>query len=189
MKNIKTYFLTGLLLLVPLFILYQAITIVSAVVAPFVDLPLVLNFILGFIVIIIFGWVMIHIFKRRAKKILKRASKKTGWFSVIASGLLEFDNLSDRTHKAFRSPILYKVDDGIYKLGYITNKDISFIDAGDEKETEATPSNGAVWVYAPYPINFFGEMVLVDVRKVRKLNKDEVQNLPLFILSAGILQE
>ncbi len=180
MKKIKTYFLTGLLLLVPIFIIYQAITIVSAVVTPFVNLPLVFNFILGLIIVSLLGWVTIHIFKRRLKKQLYKISKRKSWLSVIATGLLEFDSLSDKTHKAFRNPILYKVDDGIYKLGYVTNDEISLL----HKDV-----NDGVWVYAPNPVNFFGEMILVEKRKIKRLNKDEIQNLPLFILSAGLLQK
>ncbi len=191
MKKTKTYFLTGLLLLVPLFILYQAVTIVSAVVSPFATLPLLADFFIGIVVIILLGWVMIHIFKRRLKWYFKKASKDADWFGTVATSILEFDNLSDKTHKAFRNPVLYKVDDGIYKLGYITNKDMSFItnEQPQEVATEATPAQDAVWVYAPYPVNFFGEMVLVEKRKVRTLDKDEAQNLPLFILSAGLLQK
>jgi len=186
-------------MLVPLFLLYQAIAIVSAVVTPFVKLPLMVNFFLGIIVIILFGWVMIHVFKKRLKKHLKRViknKKSNSWLTLIASAILEFDTLSDKAHKAFRNPILYKVDDGIYKLGYITNNDISFINNANAKKTaqikeenEISEGIDAVWVYAPYPVNFFGEMVLVEKRKIKKLNKDQVQNLPLFILSAGILQK
>ncbi len=184
MKKINTYFLTGLLLLVPLFILYQVITVVSAVVKPFVDLPLIITFPIGIVAIVLLGWIMVHIFKNRLKKHLERASSKKGWVSIIATGILEFDNLSNKTHKAFRNPILYKVDHGLHKLGYITNEDTTFITTSDN-----SPKPDAVWVYAPYPVNFFGEMILVDKCNIQQLNKEEVKNLPLFILSAGLLQK
>ena len=195
MNTIKTYFLMGLLLLVPLFIFYQVLFIVASVVSPFTQNNLLFNFILGLIVITLLGWGMVHIFKRRIRKHLKRIAEGTGFFPTIASLFLEFDALSNKTQKAFRHPVLYKVDDGIYKLGYITNKDSAFLHHQENTtiktntDTEATPAPDAMWIYAPYPINFFGDMVLVERRKIRILHKDEMQNLPLFIISAGILQK
>ncbi len=195
MQSLKTYFFTGLLLLIPLFIVYQILSIIASVTTPFIHAPFLLNVLLSVIIITLIGWTMINIFKRKIKKHLKHHSKRRGIFATIASLILEFDTLSDKTRKAFRHPVLYKIDDGIYQLGYITNKDVSFLShtpdtaVPSKTDTETNPATNSVWVYTPSPVNFFGNLLLIERRKIRILQKEDMHHLPLFILSAGLLQK
>ncbi len=188
MKTIKKYFITGLVSLIPIFLLYQIIQITSSITESIVNLPIAANLGLSAFSILLLGWFMVHIFQNRVQAYVKNHAKDKGVIGIIASVLLDFDSLTGNAHKAFNNPILYKVDDGIYKLGYITNEDVSLLEtAKSNSNSEAKPTDGAVWVYSPYPVNFFGDMLLVESRKIRKLDKDKQSNLPLFILSAGII--
>jgi len=188
MRHIKVYFVTGLLLLIPIFLIYEVMSIVAAVAGTMVQLPMLLNFILGLLLILTLGWVMIHILKRRLRKRLHKMSDKGGLLALVATSVLEFDNISNNTRKAFKNPILYEVESGTSKLGYITSDDSAFITDMLEGEASTPRDDDSVWVYAPHPINFFGELLLVHKSKVRTLSQAESHHLPLFILSGGIVR-
>lgn len=87
--------------------------------------------------------------------------------------------------------MLFKVDDGIYKIGFITDEGMDILaSCKDESHpgTEASPLDDSQWVYAPYPLSFSGDFMLVETRKIRKLIKEEYESLPLFVLSAGMVK-
>ncbi len=189
MKKLFTYLTSGIVLIIPVFIIYQIISIVSFVIKPFIDLPIWMSFIFGLLVLIGIGWSFIHIFKNRLKTKVEKLSKNKTWIGTLATLILNAEKISNKAHSAFKNPVLYKVDDGIYKLGFITSQDLSILDNPNSADTEASPSDNSMWIYAPYPINLFGELVLVEARKIKKLDKENTKHLPLFILSGGILSK
>lgn len=190
-KKLVSYFISGLLFLIPVFIVIQLIKGISWFVTNFIDLPLVIAFPIACVFILGLGYIVRKIIRKRIKKQLHKKAQDKTLFGFIARVISRFDILSDEVHKAFHNSVLYKVDDGIYKLGFITDDSMSIL-LGDEDpdhhETEASPIEGSIWVYAPYPINFSGELVLVELRKIKRLKKQDTESIPLFVLSAGILK-
>ncbi len=190
-KKIISYFISGLLFLIPVFIVIQLIKGISWFVKNFIDLPLVVAFPLSCVLIFTLGYGVRRLLRKRLKKRLHAYAEKKSFFGYVAKLITSFDVLSDQVHKAFHNAVLYKVDDGIYKLGFVTDESMNILMCEDDPthhETEASPIEGSIWVYAPYPINFSGELVLVEMRKVKRLKKEDTESIPLFVLSAGILK-
>lgn len=190
-KKILNYFISGLLFLIPVFVVIQLIKGVSWFVTTFVSLPLLIAFPLACIGILLVGYVIQNFLRKKIKKQIHTYAKNKTPLGYIAKIITKFDMLSDHVHKAFHNPVLYKVDDGIYKLGFITNESMVILeDSSTPKKTssEAKPEEGSIWIYAPYPVNFSGELVLVEQRKIKRIKKEEKESIPLFALSAGILK-
>ncbi len=191
-KKIISYFVSGLLFLIPVFIVIQLIKGISWFVTNFIELPLLIAFPIACVLIFILGYGVRKFLRKRLKKRLHTYAEKKTFLGYIAKLITSFDVLSDQVHKAFHNPVLYKVDDGIYKLGFITDEGTEILNGEEDPghhETEASPIEGSIWVYAPYPINFSGELVLVEMRKIKKLKKEDTESIPLFVLSAGILRK
>jgi|GEM_PF-1995190 len=191
-KKIISYFTSGLLFLIPVFIVIQIIKGISWLVTNFISLHLLIAFPLSCIAIFFIGYGVRKFLRKRLKKRLYAYAEKKSLLGYVAKLITSFDVLSDQVHKAFHNPVLYKVDDGIYKLGFITDESMEILtcDAiGNHHDTEATPLENSIWVYAPYPINFSGELVLVELRKIKRLKKQDTESIPLFVLSAGILKK
>ena len=191
-KKIVSYFISGLLFLIPVFIVIQIIKGISWFVTNFVDIPILIAFPLSLILIFALGYSVRKFLRKRLKKRLHKYAENKTFLGYVAKIITSFDVLSDQVHKAFHNPVLYKVDDGIYKLGFITDESMEILGGGvpdEHHKTEAEPLEDSIWVYAPYPINFSGELVLVELRKIKMLEKEEAESIPLFVLSAGILKK
>lgn len=191
-KKLISYFVSGLLFLIPVFIVIQLIKGVSWFVTNFVQTSIFIAFPLAVVGIFLLGYIIRKILRKRLKKQLHRLAKKKSFLGYLAKFITNFDKLSDQIHKAFHNPVLYKVDDGIYKLGFITNESLEILDGEDDlnhHKTEATPLEDSIWIYAQYPINFSGELVLVELRKIKKIKKEDSESIPLFILSGGIFKK
>ena len=79
------------------------------------------------------------------------------------------------------------MDDGIYKLGYISNSSFTFLNLDNIKNiSESKPESDSVWVFTPSPINFSGNLQLVEMRKIKKLENSLKEDISFFILTAGI---
>ena len=46
----------------------------------------------------------------------------------------------------------------------------------------------SVSVFAPYPLSLSGDLMVVELRKIKKISKAEYESLPLFVLSAGMVE-
>jgi len=191
MKHLGTYFLSGALFLLPVALIGQFLLYISGLVDSVYAMPFVFSFPLSVAIIIITGYFIRKIFKKRIKYFIHKLSKKKSFGGFLARLIMGIDSLSDQINKAYRNPVLYKVDDGIYKVGFITDDNVDVLESEPDEThaaTEALPNSGALWVYAPYPLSFSGELVLVDIRKIKKLKKQESESLPLFVLSAGVIK-
>ncbi len=186
------YFLIGFVALIPVLLLMHILRVLSGVSqlswlqlspigAPFASI----------FVIFLFGLGVVHIFERHLHKKLVRGSKTAGPWSLFCRNILNFNHISTKARTAFQNPVLYKVDDGIYKLGFITDQDLSILGTtltdGYQTTSEATPSPDSVWIYAPAPVTFMGEMILAESRKITPLTGDH-ENLALYIASAGLIE-
>ena len=191
-KKMISYFISGLLFLIPVFIVVQLIKGISWFVDSVVDLPAYIAFPVACIGIFMIGYFVRRVVRKRIKKQLHKKAEDKTFLGLLARIFSRFDILSDEVHKAFHNPVLYKVDDGIYKLGFITDDSMNILTGDEDPEhhaTEASPIKGSIWIYAPYPINFSGELVLVELRKIKRIKKEDTESIPLFVLSAGILKK
>ena len=190
-NQIGRYFLSGALFLLPAALLAQFLLYISKLVGGVVDVPFFYAFPLSLLLILAVGFIVRKIFRKRLKKYIHKLSKRKTISGLIARAIVGIDSISNHVNKAYRNPVLVKVDDGIYKIGFITDESIQILESDVEIEhhvTEATPLEDSVWVFAPYPLSLSGDLMLVELRKIKKISKAEYESLPLFILSAGMVK-
>ncbi len=190
MKKAQKYFISGLLFLLPLWILYIVIKTLSGVVTNVVSINVLFGFIISLFVITAIGFLVRRIIKRYIGKYIYNWSKRPGFIGLCMRGFMQIDEVSEKAREAFTNPILYKVDDGIYKLGFVTDADQDILGTQDTAEvTEAQPATDAVWVYAPLPVTMLGELILVEKRKIQHINPEQKESIPLFIMTAGLVEQ
>ena len=78
--------------------------------------------------------------------------------------------------KKFTKPVVVNIGDGIYKMGFITQDDMSQIDM---------PGYSAV--YLPYSYGFSGEMMLADKSKINPVDVESSQ-WTKYIISGGVAE-
>ncbi len=185
-NKIVKYFLSGLIFVIPVYIVYQVVVQIASLTGNFIT-NVFLSFAASVILLVVLGYFITKIFNTRFRKRIQDKSKEKTLIGRIFYLISHYKETSEKTKKAFSAPILYKVDSGIYKIGFITSEDKTLLEdfSGD---SDVNPDNDAVWVFAPYPINFLGEFVLVDMKNIKKLNKKKEEVIP-FILSAGIFKK
>lgn len=76
--------------------------------------------------------------------------------------------------KKLNEPVLVEMNDGVKKIGFLTQKDLKVI--GLENE---------VAVYFPWSYSFAGELVIVNSSQVKPLNVSSAQAMK-FIVSGGV---
>lgn len=189
MKQAKKYFISGLLFILPMWVLYIIVKSLAGLITSVIEINVFIAFVVSLFVITGIGFVVRRIIKHYVGKHIKQWSTRPGIFGFAMKQFMQIDGIAEKTRAAFSNPILYKVDDGIYKLGFITDADIDILDSLDpETDSEANPSQESVWVYAPLPVTMLGELILVEQRKIQKISAAQQESIPLFIFSAGLIE-
>jgi len=190
MKTLRKYFTSGLLFLLPLWIVYIIIKSLSGVITNMVDINVLYGFVLAVLGITAVGFIVRRIVKHYIGKHIVHWSQKPGAVGFCMRRFMQIDDISEKARTAFRNPILYKVDDGIYKIGFITDNDIDILDGIESSSSsETNPSHESVWVYTPLPVTMLGDLALIEKRKIQKLSKDQEESVPLFVFSAGLIEQ
>jgi len=189
MKKIQKYFFSGLLFLLPIWILYTVVKVLASVVTSVVTINIMIGFVIALFVITAIGFLVRRIIKRYIGQHIKTLSNQPGFIGFCMRSFMQIDEVSEKAREAFTNPVLYKVDDGIYKLGFITDADQDILGDQTSLHTEATPSSDAVWVYAPLPITMMGELILIEKRKIQTLDATQRESIPLFIMTAGLVEQ
>lgn len=190
MKKLRKYFTSGLLFLLPLWIVYIIVKALAGVVTDIVSINLLYGFLIALAGITLVGFVVRRIIKHYVGKHISTWSQRSGFLGFCMRRFIQIDDISEKARTAFRNPILYKVDDGIFKIGFITDHDIDILDGlGTETASEATPPAESVWVYTPLPVTMLGDLALIEKRKIQKLSQEQEESVPLFVFSAGLIEQ
>ena len=180
MNTILKYFLGGVIILIPIFILYQVIQSIAWVAREFFpQLNILFAFIVSFLAISLLGYLVTKKITASIKKSVLKKSNKEGLLSLAFKVILNLKNFSEKTKAAFKNPVYFEVSPKIQKIGFITNEDVEFIKTESDEHKKIT-------VYAPNPINFFGEMLIIEKRAINIIEEKEKKNIPIFLLTAGI---
>ena len=183
MKTILKYFLGGIIILIPIFILYKIIQSIAWIAQEFLpQINILFAFTISFLAISLLGYLATKKITLSIKKSVLKKSNKKGMLSLFFKVLLNLKDFSEKTKNAFKNPVYFEVSPGIQKIGFIANEDIKFIknEANDHKK---------IIVYAPNPINFFGEMLIIEKRAINIIEEKEKKNIPIFLLTSGIFEK
>lgn len=185
MRTIANYFLYGLIFIFPLFATFYVIvflvnwvdnTLYSILFGwlPF-DLP-GLGIITAFFIIVILGFIVTRAFTNPVIKYFERLVEKTPFVKIIYTSFKDLTESLLGDKKRFNRPARVKLTDGVERIGFITEENLSNFGIEDR-----------VAVYFPHSYNFSGNLFLVDPMMVTPLNIDPSDALK-FAISAGVTQ-
>lgn len=177
MKRLVTYFLQGLLLVVPVaatvYALVAGFTLIDNLVP--VKIPG-----LGFVVVIVFvaflGWLSPYVLGNPLLAWVESWFERVPLVKVIYTALRDLMSAFVGEKKRFTEPVLVLVgrETGLQKMGFVTKKDL-----------ESLGIIGKVAVYLPHSYNFSGNLFIVPRENVTPLAINAADAMK-FIVSGGV---
>ena len=176
MGNLLNNFLRGLLLIVPMagaiYVVWYLYSFLDNII-PFPKGIPGLSFITVIIIITIFG----SIAKKYNYGIVswfESLIKNITLLNLIYSSIKDLMSSFMGEEKKFNKPVLVKLENEIYKPGFVTTSDLK--DLG---------LPGMITVYLPHSYNFSGNVFLTNKKNIKPL-KSSSSEVMKFILSGGI---
>jgi len=178
MKKLISYFLQGLLFIVPiavtLFVLYKVFVLVDGILP--LDIP-GLGLLLILVIITLAGVVGSTIVARPVVAYFEKLINKAPLIKIIYSAVKDLMSGFLGSKKSFDKPVLVKLsaDSNIYKLGFVTNDDLKDLGVGSEM----------VSVYLPHSYAWSGNQFIISKEYITPLNVSAATVMK-FIVSGGV---
>ena len=174
MRNFLNNFLRGLLLLVPMAAAMYVVYYIYTMLDSLIDFGIPgLSFVIVILLITFVGF-----FTRKYNTGLfiwfEDLVNKVPLLSLIYSSIKDLMNSFVGDKKKFNKPVLVKVENNLYKPGFVTSDDLKDI---------GLP--GMVSVYLPHSYNFSGNVFLTDKKNIKPL-KNSSSEVMKYIVSGGI---
>jgi len=180
-RRIFNYFLGGLLITLPIFgtgyVLYSAFRLLDGLIdTKFLFGPNIpgLGVLVVLSVITLIGYIGKGLFTKPLIDLFDHILEKIPGIKVIYSMLKDFIEAFVGEKKKFTEGVAVELNNGVYKLGFVTTKDLKLIEM-----------EGFVAVYFPHSYNFSGNLFLVPKEKIKPLNGNSSE-LMKFIVSGGV---
>ena len=174
MRNFLNNFLRGLLLLVPMAAAMYVVYYIYTMLDSLIDFGIPgLSFVIVILLITFVGF-----FTRKYNTGIfiwfEDLVSKVPLLSLIYSSIKDLMNSFVGDKKKFNKPVLVKVENNLYKPGFVTSDDLKDI---------GLP--GMVSVYLPHSYNFSGNVFLTDKKNIKPL-KNSSSEVMKYIVSGGI---
>ena len=174
MRNFLNNFLRGLLLLVPMAAAMYVVYYIYTMLDSLIDFGIPgLSFVIVILLITFVGS-----FTRKYNTGLfiwfEDLVNKVPLLSLIYSSIKDLMNSFVGDKKKFNKPVLVKVENNLYKPGFVTSDDLKDI---------GLP--GMVSVYLPHSYNFSGNVFITDKKNIKPL-KNSSSEVMKYIVSGGI---
>lgn len=180
-RRLINYFLAGLLISLPIwgtaYVIKTAFTFVDGI----IDTQYFFGFTipgLGVLIVLslitFVGFIGQGLISKQLIDFFDHALEKTPGVKVIYSMIKDFIEAFVGDKKKFTEGVAVEMTNGIYKLGFVTNKNLSSIQM-----------EGLVAVYFPHSYNFSGNLFLVPQERIKPL-KGNSSELMKFIVSGGV---
>lgn len=175
-KRFLTYFFRGLLFVVPIaltvYVLIWILTFIDGMIpipVPGLGILIILAFItfIGFLASIFITKPLFEIFERWVFRI--------PLINILYTSIKDLMSAFVGDKKKFNIPVIVKLSDHIYRLGFITQDNLTEV----EEET-------LVAIYMPHSYNFSGNLFLVPQKHVRILQHLSSTEVMKFIVSGGV---
>lgn len=186
MKRLLGYFFQGLIYLAPLgltiFVLYKTFVFLDSLLKPLVTDYLNVN-IPGLSIVIVFflvamlGFMGRTIIARPIKGLVNHVINRIPLIKVIYTSIKDLLSAFVGKEKKFNQPVLVMVNtiSELEKFGFLTQTDLSKLGVEGNK----------VAVYFPHSYNFSGELFIVPVEHVKKIDAPPADVMK-FIVSGGV---
>jgi uncharacterized membrane protein len=177
-RRFTSYFLKGLLLIVPIgvtfYIVYNIFQFLDGLI-PY-DIPGV-SILIILVGTAFLGFIGTTFIQAPIMLLFERAIEKVPLLKIIYTSVRDLLSAFVGKEKRFTKPVLVKTnrDTEMYKLGFITQKDLSDLGISEGKSA----------VYLPHSYNFSGNLFIVDNSLITPIDApaDEIMK---FIVSGGI---
>lgn len=177
-RKITGYFIKGLLLITPigitLWIVYQSIRFLRGLLPGeywLIGIPLVI------ISITFLGWLGTVFIQTPITQFIDKTLERIPLVKFIYTSVRDLMSAFMGNEKRFSKPVLVSMqsDGGIYKLGFITQRDL--LSLGIE--------GGKSAVYMPHSYNFSGNLFIVDNQRITPIDGSS-EDVMKFIVSGGV---
>lgn len=177
MKTFLSYFLNGLLLVLPAAATFFILTYAISTIDGLIPLPIPgLGLILVVLLVTSIGYLGRNLFLQPFVRIFERAIERTPVINVIYQSAREFTEAFLGNEKKFDHPVLWEIgDSGILRIGFLTQESMTSIGLDDY-----------VGVYVPHSYNFSGNFFIVEKSKVRPLNLKSAQAMRFAVTGGAI---
>lgn len=185
MKQIFNYFFKGLLIVFPVFatlyVVYSSVTWANERLNDVlfrslsVDIP-GLGILTVFLALVLLGFLFTRAFSRPLLGLMEWVFIRTPLVKIIYTSLKDLTEAFVGEKKRFDRPVLVELQQGVHKLGFITEVDLKSFGLRE-----------SVAVYCPHSYNFSGNLFFVDKAKVRPLKMNSSDAMK-YVVSAGITQ-
>lgn len=177
-RRFTSYFLKGLVLIVPLgitfYVVYKVFMFLDGLIPYEVPGVSILIIIAGTTFLGIIGTALIQ---TPLKTLFNKTIDRVPLIKVIYTSVRDMLAAFVGNEKRFNKPVMVKVgrDADLYKLGFVTQKDLTYLGIKEGKSA----------VYLPHSYNFSGNLFIVDNDLITPIDapSDEIMK---FIVSGGI---
>ncbi len=182
MKEILSYFIKGLLYLVPLAVtVYVLVAVIRFADSIFAGIPIVshvpgLGLILVLVLVTIVGYLGSRLVTPQFVSWFNRAIARVPLVKLIYTSIRDLMRAFVGDKRKFNKPVIVSLDrEGINnRLGFITQEDLSSLGL-----------DGMISVYSPYPYSVMGDLIIVPRSHVRPINAQPAEVMKMLV-SGGV---
>lgn len=185
MKTLLNYFFRGLLFVLPIFATFYILIVIinwadetlNNLLFSWLsfDIP-GLGILTAFFGIMLLGMAVSWAISRPVFSYFERLISKTPLVKIIYTAFKDFTEAFVGQKKKFNRPVSFTITEGVDRIGFITEDDLSMLDISER-----------IAVYCPHSYNFSGNLFLVDPAKVKILDINPSDAMK-FAVSAGVTQ-
>ena len=133
-----------------------------------------LGIVTAFFVIVLLGFLITRAISKPLFAYFEQIIAKIPIIKIIYTALKDFTEAFVGDKKKFNRPVIVSLVDGVDRIGFITEKNLSLLQIQDR-----------VAVYCPHSYNFSGNLFLVDPNRISPLNVNPTDAMK-FAVSAGV---
>ncbi|AFL84271.1 hypothetical protein Belba_1665 [Belliella baltica DSM 15883] len=175
-KRFITYFFRGILFVIPLaltiYIIILTINFLDGIIP--ISVPgLGILIMLGFITFV--GYLAGLFITKPLFEIFEKWIFKIPLINIVYTSIKDLMSAFVGDKKKFNIPVIVKLSEGMSRLGFITQDDLSILE-----------EENLVAIYFPHSYNFSGNLYLVPRHNVRILNNVKSSDIMKFIVSGGV---
>ncbi|GAB2623695.1 DUF502 domain-containing protein [Belliella aquatica] len=175
-KRFITYFFRGILFVIPLALTIYIIILTINFLDGIIPIPvpgLGILIMLGFITFV--GYLAGLFITKPLFEIFEKWIFKIPLINIVYTSIKDLMSAFVGDKKKFNIPVIVKLSEGMSRLGFITQDDLSILE-----------EENLVAIYFPHSYNFSGNLYLVPRHNVRILNNVKSSDIMKFIVSGGV---
>jgi len=177
MKKLSKYFFEGLIVVIPVSITIYLLYIIFIQIDGLFKFKYPgIGFLITMVGILVMGFIASHFLTKGFIVLIHNLFNRVPLVKIIYISIKDLTEALFGERKKFNQPVSVRTsnDNGVELLGFITEENPDFLGEKDK-----------VAVYIPQAYNFAGNLILVPIENVKKLNVS-AKEMMTFIVSGGL---